>query len=119
MKSGFDPASYNWNDEYYQVSLRDLHTTDFVQGTFTTKPGLVARSPQDGYTESSEYVGQPFDSGKHEVVPDHWDHEHCTVCRFRIEPGHTYWESRDTVWLLCDVCHDYVMRRADPGEQPA
>ena len=118
MKSGFDLASYNWNDEYYQVVLRDLHTTDFVQGTFTAKPGLVARS-QGGYTVSSEYHGQPFDADKQEVVPGHWDHEHCTVCRFRIEPGHTYWESRDTVWLLCDVCHDYVMRQVASGEPPA
>jgi hypothetical protein len=120
MKSGFDPETYDWESEYYQVSLRNLRTREFAQHTFTRRPALVARSAVTGYSGCVDYRGQPFDKDTYDLVPDRWDHDTCTVCRFRIEPGHSYWEDADSVWLLCDQCHAYVMgQEVPPKEGPA
>jgi hypothetical protein len=106
-RSGFDLTSYNWPDEYYQVTLRTITDFAFTQRTFAPRSALVARHVRDGYREEVEYHGQPFDASQFELVEGRWDHEHCAVCRFRLEPGHSFWENT-TGMLLCDVCHDHV-----------
>jgi hypothetical protein len=106
--SGYDPASYDWSDEYYQISLREIRDHRFDQHMFTPGPALVARRAQGGYREEIEYHGQEFDPQSYELVQGRWDHQHCVLCRFPIKAGCSYWVNRaDTI--LCDVCHDHVL----------
>ena len=116
MRSGFDPASYDWTSEYYQ-ELSQARGSTFVQHTFAPGPALVARSESGGYRQSVEYRGEPFDPAQYDLVAEAWNHDTCTVCRFRINPGHTYWESLDRVWLLCDECHAHAIGLGASSEE--
>lgn len=109
-RSGYDPDSYDWSKEYYQIGLRDIRDVQFHQHTFAPLPALVARRANNGYREEVEYWGQEFDPESWEVVEGRWDHHHCLVCRFKITTGHTYWENGDEM-IVCDVCHDHIRAR--------
>ena len=118
MRSGYPPESYKWDEEYYQVTLRDLGDLNFVQSEFSPKPALVPRKTrQDGLVET-EYNGQPFDSDEFELVARRWDHQHCKSCLFRIEEGYSHWQNETGV-ILCDECHDYVKRTDSADPRPA
>jgi hypothetical protein len=109
MRSGYPPESCQWEDEYYQVTLRDLGDHNFTQSVFAPKPALVPRHPRaDGLLEC-EFNGQAFDRSEFELVPGRWDHQNCKSCLFRIEDGHSHWQNQ-TGTILCDECHDYVIR---------
>jgi hypothetical protein len=109
VRSGFDAASYDWKSDYYE-ELHGLSPSGFVRHSFEAKPALVSRAPRDGHWVSEEYRGQPYDLQAFDLVPARWDHDTCKVCRFRIDPGHTYWETSDRVWILCDECFDHVAK---------
>lgn len=58
MRSGYPPESYQWEDEYYQATLRDLGDHNFTQSVFAPKAALVPRRTRaDGLLES-EFDGQ-------------------------------------------------------------
>jgi hypothetical protein len=109
-RSGYDPASYDWSDEYYQVSLREIQDRTFEQRTFLPGPALVARQSHDGYREEIEYTGQAYDPAAYELVEGRWDHQHCEVCRFKVKTDHTYWQNRAGT-IVCDACYDYIRSR--------
>jgi hypothetical protein len=118
MNSGYPPESYRWNEEYYQVTLRDVGDLDFTQSVFTPKSALVPRQKRpDGLLEQ-EFNGQAFDPSEFDLVPGRWDHQNCKSCLFRIVEGHSHWQNR-TGTLLCDECHDYVMRTRALNRGPA
>jgi hypothetical protein len=64
----------------------------------------------------SKAGGGEFDADELDLVQGRWDHEHCIVCYFRIEPGYTYWQNGDGL-IVCDVCHQHVQaeEREEPG----
>jgi hypothetical protein len=78
----------------------------FVQRTFSSHAALVAREPVNGHRMSRDYHGEPYDASKFELVEGKWDHEHCSVCWFTINDGHTYWENGNRIKLLCDACYE-------------
>ena len=119
MRSGFDPGSYDWGSEYY-AELALARGGDFVHHTFASRPALVARNTQEGYRQSIDYRGQSFDSEAYDLVSQKWNHDTCKVCRFRIDPGHSYWETTDNVWILCDECYEHLLSTTDSSNhQPA
>ena len=43
------------------------------------------------------------------LISGGWDHEHCTLCRTHIEPGHTGYVDRSEHWV-CEKCYrKYVL----------
>ena len=103
MKSG--DFSQSREDDYYRKAFgeRDRH---FVQRTFASGPALVSKEDIDGHRMWTIYDGKPFDASKFELVEGMWDHEHCSICWFRIEDGHTYWENDRRSTLFCDACYE-------------
>jgi len=76
-------------------------------------PLVLAKRPVDGYRLEREYTGGEFDADELDLVQGRWDHEHCIVCYFRIEPGYTYWQNGDGL-IVCDVCDEHVHRLDRP-----
>jgi hypothetical protein len=70
------------------------------------RSALVAKEQVNGYRMSKDYHGEPYDETKFDLVEGMWDHEHCSVCWFRITDGYTYWENTKRIKLLCDACHE-------------
>ena len=118
MRSGYLPESYDWDTEYYQVTLRNLGDLNFTQSVFAPKPALVPRQKRSDGLLESEFNGQPFDPNEFELVPGRWDHQHCKSCLFRIVDGYSHWQNQ-TGTLLCDECHDYVVRTLASDLGPA
>jgi len=116
MRSG-EPIS-NWDDEYYQTSLRAIEDFEFTNHVFQTGPALVSRPDGSGWKSGKPYRGQPYDPGQADVVEGSWNHDHCYVCGFRLEPGDSFWANRSGL-TLCDVCHDYVDTNLNPKKNPA
>jgi hypothetical protein len=77
-----------------------------MQRTFASTPALVAN---DGHIWR-KYTDQPFDASKFHVVEGMWDQEDCSVCFFTIKDGHSYWENRNRIKLLCDACHEAMLK---------
>lgn len=100
-------GSIHWEDEYYQSGLANIGAKDFVNKAFEARPSLVRRHPRDGWYEEREYKGGDYDADEFKLLPGGWDHEHCGVCGWRIEPGDSYWENSEQ-FILCDRCHAYV-----------
>ena len=104
MKSG-DPT-LSRNDDYSRGEFVRLRGHPFTQRTFHPQPALLAREPVNGHRLWQNYHGGPFDATQFELVEAMWDHEHCAVCFFSIQDGHTFWSDEGGVTLLCDACHD-------------
>jgi hypothetical protein len=104
MKSG--DFSISRDDDYYRNEFTETVDREFVQRTFASMPALVAN---DGHSWR-EYTGQPFEASQFHVVDGMWDHEHCSVCLFTIKDGHTYWENRNRIKLLCDACYEAMLK---------
>jgi len=85
------------------AAIRDRH---FEQRTFSARPALVARQLINGHRQSKDYHGGPYDASLYDMVPGMWDHDHCSVCFFRIEEGFTYWENHRRIILLCNACYE-------------
>ena len=107
MNSGWPADGRNWRDEYYRIGLDQITDRAFVQLTFSPGPALVEKKPPPGHQAWREYIGQAFDPEEFDLVPNLWDHQHCIVCDFTINPGHTYWRNGQDL-IVCDVCHEYV-----------
>jgi hypothetical protein len=104
MKSG--DFSISRDDDYYREEFAEIEDRQFVQRTFSSTPALVRN---DGKMWQ-DYTGEPFDSSEFHVVDGMWDHEHCSVCLFTIKDGHTYWENTNRIKLLCDACHEAMLK---------
>src|ERR1700722_17646613 len=103
MKSG--EPNYDRNEPAVTEAFSRIKNRDFIQIEFHPKAALVKREPMNGLRMWKEYKGEPFDEAEFTKVEGYWDHEHCSVCWFDIEDGHTYWSNKGGVTLLCDECY--------------
>jgi hypothetical protein len=97
----------NYSSEYYQSVLRYIVDFDFVHRVYDLAPALYTQTESGKKWE--RYQGQQYVRDDTQwIVPDGWDHEHCSVCGWRIGPGDSYWENAGGIILLCDECHEFV-----------
>jgi len=104
MKSGDYMVSRD--TDYYRKAFSEISDHNFIQRTFSSHPALVAKEPVNGHRMWKDYHGEPYDTSRFDLVEGKWDHEHCSVCWFTIEEGHTYWENEKRIKLLCDACYE-------------
>jgi|SRR5215831_11276484 len=104
MKSG--DYSKPRNDEATTKAFAEIRDRQFEQRTFSTRPALVAKQLVNGHRMTRDYHGEPYDAAAFDLVEGMWDHEHCSVCWFKIKDGYTYWENQKRIILLCDACYE-------------
>ena len=105
MRTG--EADIDRNDEYYRSRYEEILDKQFQQTIFRPIPALVSRKLINGHRMWKPYNDEKYDSDAYELIQDMWDHEHCSICNFKILLDHTYWLNKNGVRLLCDECHDY------------
>ena len=88
MKSG--DYSFSHENEYHRKEFSRISNRIFTQKTFSSQHALFAREAPRFWRE---FRGEQYDPAKFELVRRGWDHEHCTICCFKIEDGFTYWEN--------------------------
>jgi hypothetical protein len=110
-RSGYDEPDIEPDWSQRDEMFAKMDRRDFKRATFKPIPALVSRGNRGSWTR---YYGQAFDDTEWELVPDMWDHEHCELCFAHIEPGMTYWNSRNDTFL-CDRCYDHYLACASPG----
>ncbi len=128
MRSGYDNYQGIWGNPFYDNQFAEIDDRVFVRKTYQAADALVSIGPvdpleipkscparfyEDGTVEIP-YTGQPFDAGKFKVVKDNWSHEHCCVCQFSIQPGHSFWVNAAGS-MLCDECHDHYIKADERG----
>jgi hypothetical protein len=101
-----DPTIDRKNDYYIQTWEETLDKT-FTQMVFLPFPALVNKALVNGYRNWKPYYDGEYDKDKFDLVKDMWDHEHCSICNFKITEGNTYWSNKDRIRLLCDGCYDF------------
>jgi hypothetical protein len=107
MRTG-DPK-LNRNDAYYNSRFAEIVDKIFTLETFHPYPALVSKVPVNGHRMWKPYYGGDYDKEQYDPVEGMWDHEHCSLCDFKIEDGHSYWTNGNRVRLLCDECHDFFI----------
>ena len=118
MKNGNrsgDPA-IDRNAAYYRRTWKETIDKTFRQTVFHPCPALVQKELVNGHRMWQPYEDGDYDKAKYDVVEDMWDHEHCSICNFRIIAGHTYWLNERRVRLLCDECYDHFTSHTETGE---
>jgi hypothetical protein len=108
MKSG--DFSISRDDQNHRKWFAEIRDRSFVQRTFSAHAALVAKETVNGHRMWREYDGASYDASKFDLVEGMWDHEHCSICFFTIKDGFTYWENARRIKLLCDVCHEAMMK---------
>jgi hypothetical protein len=101
-------SSIDRKDEYYREEFEGISDREFSQSTFRACPALVSKVLMNGQRMWKPYYGGEFDRNQFDIVEGMWDHEHCSVCNFKITGGYSYWENKNRIKLLCDECHDYL-----------
>jgi hypothetical protein len=101
------------NDAYYRRTWEDILDKTLCQTVFQPSPALVQKELVNGHRMWQPYEGGDYDKEKFDLVEDMWDHEHCSICNFRIVAGNTYWFNQGRVRLLCDECHDHFARHTE------
>jgi hypothetical protein len=114
MRSG-DP-NINRNNDYYRSRFAEIADKRFTVETFHPYPALVSKTPVNGHRMWTPYYGGEYDKEKFDIVERMWDHEHCSICDFKIISDHPYWTNEKRVRLLCNECHDYFMPTKQGGE---
>ena len=104
MKSG--EFSVSRDGDYYRKEFAEIADRAFVQRTFVSHSALVAKKPVDRNRMWADYHGQAYDESEFDLVEGMWDHDHCSICLFKITDGFTYWEKSDRIKLLCDACYE-------------
>jgi hypothetical protein len=110
MKSG--EFNVEISETHFRAAIADILDYNFVQRTFHPRPALIATKPVSGHRMWKEFKGEPFDPNEFQKLDGYWDHEHCSICWFRIVDGHTYWENTDAVKILCDACYEEYKKRS-------
>ena len=98
------------NDGYYRCTWEETINKTFAQILFFPYPSLVHRELVNGHRSWKPYYGGEYDNEKYDLVKDMWDHEHCSICKFKITEGNTYWYNEGRIRLLCDECYDYYSK---------
>jgi hypothetical protein len=98
-------STFDRSDPAILGAFSGIKDTRFVQLEFRPKAALLRKTLVNGLRNWTEYKGQPYDEAEFTMVEGYWDHEHCSVCWFKIEDGHSYWSNHRGVKLLCDECH--------------
>jgi hypothetical protein len=101
-----DPA-IDRDDACYRRIWDETADKTFRQTAFCPSAALVSRELVNGHRMWRPYDGSEYDDKEYELVEGMWDHEHCSICRFRIVAGNTYWFNQRRMRLLCDECHDH------------
>ncbi len=96
--------------DYLKSEFDEILDKEFIQTTFAKVSALVSKNRTDNQRHWKEYHGANYDEQEFELVEDAWDHEHCSVCLFKIKPGNTYWYNKKRIKLLCDECHDFLLQ---------
>lgn len=109
MRSG-DPT-INRGSDYSQSRFNEIVDKTFTHETFHAYPALVSKAPVNGHRMWSPYYGGDYDKEKFDLVEGMWDHEHCSICDFKIKDGHSYWSNLKRIRLLCDECYDYFKKQ--------
>jgi hypothetical protein len=104
MKSG--DFSISRDDNYYRKAFAEILDRNYVPRTFSIRPALVAKEPVNGHRMWKDYHGETFDNSKFDLVEGMWDHEHCSICWFKITGGYSYWENGERIKLLCDAYYE-------------
>jgi hypothetical protein len=104
-----DPAIDRKNNYYTKVWEETIDKT-FAQLVFFPFPALMNKELVNGNRNWKPYYGGEYDKEKFDLVKDMWDHEHCSICNFKITEGNTYWSNTNRIRLLCDECHDYYSK---------
>lgn len=99
MRSGHDSFSRRGNS-YYDDLFSEITNLAFGHRVFGAGLALIGRD-----RTLTKHVAQSFDPSQYQLDPGAWTHEHCNVCNYCIDPGHTYWENEDGD-CLCDVCYE-------------
>lgn len=94
-------------DDYYKSKWEQILDKKFAQTVFSPYPALVRKEHVNGHRNWMPYNGGGFDESKYEIVEEMWDHEHCSICDYKIREGNTYWFNKDRIRLLCDECYKY------------
>jgi hypothetical protein len=106
------PEQQQFRIEHDAKLLAECRTDSFVLRKFLAMPSLRTKDPsawdsEGSFHVSERYEGEPFDPKDWEVIEGGWDHEHCHVCRARINPGDDYWAITDGKDIeLCLACYD-------------
>ena len=98
------------SDKYYKRTWDEIVDKTFSQSIFHSYPALVCKELVNGHRMWKPYDGKEYDKDKYDLVKDIWDHEHCSICNFKILDGHTYWFNKKRIRILCDECHDYFKK---------
>ncbi|MHB8131660.1 MAG: hypothetical protein ACYDEX_21990 [Mobilitalea sp.] len=107
-KSGYNDIDRD--DEYYKKTWAETIDKAFTQTVFAPYPALVCKELVNGHRQWAPYNGREYDKGKYEMVENKWDHEHCSICNFKITEGNTYWFNKNRIRLLCDECYEYYKK---------
>lgn len=103
-------SNINRDQEYYRRTWDEILDKTFTQTIFHSYPALVSKELVNGHRMWQPYCGAEYDKSKYDLVEGMWDHEHCSICNFKILDDHTYWFNAGRVRLLCDECRDYYVR---------
>ena len=108
MRSG--ESSIDRNHEYYRTRFDEIIDKSFIKKVFSPFPALVSKSPFDGHRMWKPYYGGEYNKELYDLIDGVWDHEHCSICDYKILDNHTYWANINLVRLLCDECHDFFKK---------
>jgi hypothetical protein len=104
-----DPT-INRNGDYYKRTWGDTIDKEFTRTVFVPYPALVCKQLVNGHRSWKPYYGGQYDQEEYDLVKDMWDHEHCSICNFKITEGYTYWFNEGRICLLCDECYEYFKK---------
>ena len=108
MRSG--DRSLDRNEPYCRDEFEEISDREFSQTVFHPYPALVSKAPVNGHRMWKAHYGGDYNKEKYDLVKGKWDHEHCSICRFKIIDGYSYWENKNKVKLLCDECYDFYIQ---------
>ena len=93
--------------DYYRKTFDEITDKRFYDCVFHSYAALVSKEPINGQRMWKPYYGGHFDGEIYELIEDMWDHEHCSICSYKIEDGQSYWVNEKRVRILCDECYEY------------
>jgi hypothetical protein len=97
-------------NDYYRCKWDEIGVKAFNQTVFQPYSALVFKDLVNGHRMFQPYSGGPYDKDKYDLVKDQWDHEHCSICNFKIMKDCSYWFNTGRVHLLCDACYDFYIK---------